>query len=315
MNRHGFCLFSGCVTAWATNDSHISHLIPNALGILLIRTMGVSPIRCRMFGRMVGEAALEAKGRDVKKKKHSDRAERTWCLHVSACLTRSSESEYPLDYLMLAEFHLNVLWGRPVLTWRHASGGSRFWRLPDSTCSGWGGLAGSTSFPPLGSLSWAEWLSWGLRCSPKGSRWAWRLRWRGHAAWQSEGSLWRRPPWARGQTALLILKENRKTVKWWLLYLKDKNPLIRTSGELCCVNKKNPEGIHQCFHFFRTHSFTKSRWSSTMFTTIRCNAGIYLNLDICFYFWLSVIWKIKLFLHFPIKQARISCNAVCGSQV
>lgn len=38
---------------------HISHLSPNALGILLMLTIGVSPILCRMFGRMGGELALE----------------------------------------------------------------------------------------------------------------------------------------------------------------------------------------------------------------------------------------------------------------
>lgn len=39
-------------------DLHISHFSPYTLGILLMRTKGVSPIRCRMFGRMAGAVAL-----------------------------------------------------------------------------------------------------------------------------------------------------------------------------------------------------------------------------------------------------------------
>lgn len=41
------------------DDSQSSHLRPKALAILLMCTMGVSPMRCRMFGRMAGLVALK----------------------------------------------------------------------------------------------------------------------------------------------------------------------------------------------------------------------------------------------------------------
>lgn len=58
--RQPVCLHVGSqrVSTCALSDSRISHLSPNTLGILLMRTRGVSPILCRMFGRMVGAAAL-----------------------------------------------------------------------------------------------------------------------------------------------------------------------------------------------------------------------------------------------------------------
>lgn len=48
------------------SDSHSSHLSPKALGMWLMRTMGVSPILCRMFGRMVGGSVLAGKKRFIK---------------------------------------------------------------------------------------------------------------------------------------------------------------------------------------------------------------------------------------------------------
>lgn len=62
--RHTFCLNCVRVVARVLGDSHISHLRPKALGILLMRTKGVSPILYRMFGSTVGAGNL---GRENKR--------------------------------------------------------------------------------------------------------------------------------------------------------------------------------------------------------------------------------------------------------
>lgn len=57
-----FCLICERVSTRVLGNLRISHLSPYALGILLMRTNGVSPIRCKMFGRMIGAMALGGEG-------------------------------------------------------------------------------------------------------------------------------------------------------------------------------------------------------------------------------------------------------------
>lgn len=231
------CLFSGSVSAWWVNDSHISHLSPNALGILLIRTMGVSPILCRMFGRMEGETSLGG-ANEIKKEKIKSKLpgifnvmeweDTCFCLSHLFASHLISHQFIQVDFLWFKQTNpafSSEKYRNPnsILTWEFVHEGSRPWRLPCSMCSGWGGQVWSISSQDLCSLCWSEWSCWSLHGSlprsPFRLRWLetsppgdWLLRCRGCATWQHVGTwgFWRKFLWMKEQTAWFTLGKNRK---------------------------------------------------------------------------------------------------------
>lgn len=135
-----------------------------------MRTIGVSPILCRMFGRMGGELALEGKvGLKV-----------IICtLHISFYSSFCKSADKTLKLGITLELQ---------------SVGNQLLRLPGSICSGWEGQAGSIYALQKHSLCSAEWLC--PHPLDQSSRSLCRPRWCGAACWHegthSLGSLWTR---------------------------------------------------------------------------------------------------------------------------
>lgn len=133
------------------------------MGILLIRTMGVSPILCRILGRMAGELALKG----VRPKLIT--CPETHVLHLCSLFHKSPYKS-----------------GNLGITLELESVGNQLLRLPGSICSGWEGQAGSIFSLQRHSLCSAEWLCPHALHRSSGSPYP--PRWCGAACWR-EGTL------------------------------------------------------------------------------------------------------------------------------
>lgn len=99
-----------CVSTWTLHHSRISHLSPNTLGILLMRTRGVSPILCRMFGRMVGATALWGEGG---RKQGSTKTFRDTVCDTHKCINQFNILRIPANIDIV--FPANTIWSNNYL--------------------------------------------------------------------------------------------------------------------------------------------------------------------------------------------------------